>query len=93
MIGLLTFIFYALDKSAAKNGKWRTSENTLHFLGIIGGWTGSLLAQRFLRHKTKKQPFKAILWMTIFLNLTFLAWLIYTQSYQQLISLLENIIT
>lgn len=35
-ISLLTFIVYALDKSAAKKGAWRTQESTLHLLSLAG---------------------------------------------------------
>ena len=55
---LLTFIMYAVDKSAAQKGTWRTPESTLHFLSLIGGWPGALVAQQKLRHKSKKQPFR-----------------------------------
>ena len=34
---LLTFIVYAIDKSAAKKGAWRTQESTLHLLSLAGG--------------------------------------------------------
>ena len=63
-----TFAAYALDKTAAKNGGWRTSESTLHLLALIGGWPGALIAQSKFRHKTKKQPFRAIFWITVALN-------------------------
>lgn len=75
-LSLFTFIIYWADKSASKNGKWRTSENALHFLALIGGWPGALIAQQKLRHKTKKQPFRAIFWITIVVNLSILAWLL-----------------
>ena len=45
---LVTFAAYALDKSAAQKGQWRTRESTLHLLGLIGGWPGALIAQRVL---------------------------------------------
>jgi len=75
-LSLFTFIIYRADKSAAKNGNWRTSENTLHFLALTGGWPGALIAQQKLRHKTKKQPFRLILWITIIVNISTLAWLL-----------------
>jgi len=34
---LLTFIMYAVDKSAARKGAWRTQESTLHLLSLAGG--------------------------------------------------------
>ncbi len=70
------FLVYARDKSAARNGAWRTSEGKLHFLALLGGWPGALLAQQFLRHKSCKQSFRAVFWATVFLNLGLLAvWL------------------
>ena len=66
---LFTYLMFAWDKQAALNGNWRTSENTLHFLSLIGGWPGALWAQYLLRHKSKKQPFKSILWITIVFNI------------------------
>ncbi|MDY7096250.1 MAG: DUF1294 domain-containing protein [Acidobacteriota bacterium] len=65
---LITFIAYALDKRAARKGNWRTPENTLHLLALIGGWPGALTARKLLRHKTKKQPFRTIFWATVVLN-------------------------
>jgi len=72
---LLTFIVYWIDKSAAQNGGWRTSENTLHMLALIGGWPGAMVAQQKLRHKTQKQPFRSIFWLTVVANLAGLYWL------------------
>jgi uncharacterized membrane protein YsdA (DUF1294 family)/cold shock CspA family protein len=71
----VTFIAYAVDKSAARKGRWRTKEGTLHLLALIGGWPGALVAQSVLRHKSRKQPFRAIFWLTVILNCAALAWL------------------
>jgi uncharacterized membrane protein YsdA (DUF1294 family)/cold shock CspA family protein len=62
------FIVYAADKSAASNGGWRTPESTLHLLALSGGWPGALLAQQVLRHKSTKQPFRKVFWVTALLN-------------------------
>jgi uncharacterized membrane protein YsdA (DUF1294 family) len=72
---VVTFIAYAIDKSAARKGRWRTKEGTLHLLALIGGWPGALVAQSVLRHKSRKQPFRAIFWLTVILNCAALAWL------------------
>jgi len=72
---LLTFIVYWVDKSAAQKGSWRTSENTLHILSLIGGWPGAMVAQQKLRHKTQKQPFRSIFWLTVIANIAGLLWL------------------
>ncbi len=67
---------YAVDKKASLNDKWRTPESTLHALSLFGGWPGALYAQNRLRHKSRKQPFKTILWLTVGLNLL-LFWVVY----------------
>nr|CAP48497.1 putative integron gene cassette protein [uncultured bacterium] len=63
-----TFGAYFLDKSAAIRGSWRTSESTLHLFALVGGWPGALIAQNRLRHKSRKQPFRAIFWATVVMN-------------------------
>lgn len=65
---LITYFVYAFDKVAAKDGAWRTSEGTLHWLSIVGGWPGALIAQQTLRHKSKKQSFRAAFWVTVVVN-------------------------
>ncbi|MCP4178889.1 MAG: DUF1294 domain-containing protein [bacterium] len=72
---LLTFIMYAIDKSAAKKGTWRTKESTLHMLSLVGGWPGALIAQQRLHHKSKKQSFRLVFWVTVLLNCGAFAWL------------------
>lgn len=59
------FALYAFDKAAARAGRRRTAEATLHLLALAGGWPGALLAQRVLRHKTRKQPFQRVFWGTV----------------------------
>jgi uncharacterized membrane protein YsdA (DUF1294 family) len=56
------------ENAAAQNGDWRTSENSLHLLGLFGGWPGALIAQKFLHHKSKKRSFQVIFWATVLLN-------------------------
>lgn len=68
-ISLSCFVAYAIDKSAAKKGNWRTPESTLLLLGLVGGWPGALLAQKWLRHKTSKQSFQWKFYLTVVLNL------------------------
>ncbi|AMB59176.1 DUF1294 domain-containing protein [Microterricola viridarii] len=67
-LSAITFVVYAIDKSAAQAGRWRVSENTLHALALLGGWPGAILAQQFLRHKTQKQSFRAVFWCTVWAN-------------------------
>ena len=69
VVSALTFVAYALDKSAARRGSWRTAESTLHMLALIGGWPGALVAQQVLRHKSSKAEFRAVFWITVVLNI------------------------
>lgn len=75
LASILAFLAYYFDKSAAKNNHWRTPESTLHLFGVVGGWPGALLAQRTLRHKSKKAEFQISFWITVFINCLLLGWL------------------
>jgi uncharacterized membrane protein YsdA (DUF1294 family) len=75
LVSIITFIAYAIDKASAQAGRWRTSEASLHLLGLLGGWPGALLAQQTLRHKSKKGSFRVTLWFTVLLNCAGLVWL------------------
>jgi uncharacterized membrane protein YsdA (DUF1294 family)/cold shock CspA family protein len=65
---VITFMAYAWDKSAARQGNRRTPESTLHLLALACGWPGALLAQQFLRHKSAKAEFRVTFWVTVILN-------------------------
>lgn len=71
----ITFLVYALDKSAARRDRWRTRESTLHLLSVIGGWPGALAAQQLLRHKSAKPSFQAVFWLTVVANVGAVGWL------------------
>ncbi len=73
---LLTFMAYALDKSAAQSGQWRTQERTLFLMGLVGGWPGAVFAQQIFRHKSNKRDFQAIFWLTVIANAGALVWLL-----------------
>lgn len=90
-LSILTYIAYALDKSAAQKGKWRTQESTLHLFSIVGGWPGALVAQQNLRHKTKKESYRSIFWVTVVLNIFGFIWLFSPKGSQLLNSLLQSI--
>ena len=76
LMSFAAFIAYAIDKTAAQNGTWRTQESTLHFLALAGGWPGALFAQNSLRHKSSKAEFKGMFWVTVVLNLGGLLYLL-----------------
>lgn len=85
------FLMYAKDKNAAEWGKWRTTENTLHALSLLGGWPGAKIAQSFLRHKSKKVSFRITYWITAIANCGGLYWLITPKGSMWLKSILKNI--
>jgi uncharacterized membrane protein YsdA (DUF1294 family) len=58
-INLVTFAMFAWDKYSAIKGQWRIPEKTLLTLALAGGTPGAIIAQQRLRHKTRKQPFRA----------------------------------
>ena len=77
LLSVVAFFMYGEDKTAAQQGRWRTPESALHMLALAGGWPGALIAQRFFRHKTTKQPFHTIFWITVMANCVALAWFMY----------------
>lgn len=60
-VNLTTFLVFWWDKAAARAGRWRIQESTLLGLALAGGSLGAILAQRLLRHKTRKEPFRSLL--------------------------------
>ena len=78
VLSVTSFVLYGMDKAAAEQGRRRTPEITLHLVSVAGGWPGALVGQRVFRHKTKKQPFRAVFWCTVSVNCAALAWLGYS---------------
>jgi len=76
VVSIVTSLLYRLDKSAARRGAWRIQESSLLFIGLVGGWPGAVVAQRILRHKTRKQSFQLAFWVTAVLNSIVLGWLL-----------------
>ena len=65
LVNLLTFFAYWKDKYAAGKGNWRISESALHLWSLAGGWPGAWFAQQLLRHKSRKESFRAAYWATV----------------------------
>jgi uncharacterized membrane protein YsdA (DUF1294 family)/cold shock CspA family protein len=72
----LSHLLYTLDKAAAGKGRQRTPESTLHFVDLLGGWPGALIAQQQSRHKTVKASFQVVFWCTVLANVAVVAWLV-----------------
>ena len=62
-INACAFAAFWLDKRAAARGLWRTPESTLLMLAMLGGTSGAIAGQQVLRHKTRKEPFRTLLWL------------------------------
>lgn len=60
VMGLVTSVFYGVDKGRAKRGAWRIPEATLLTLSSLGGCFGAILAMQVFRHKTKHWYFWAV---------------------------------
>ena len=74
-VSVVCFGMYAVDKAAAKAGRWRTSENNLLLLGLACGWPGAMVAQTLLRHKASKPSFKLRFAATVVINIALFAYL------------------
>jgi uncharacterized membrane protein YsdA (DUF1294 family) len=74
---LASFVLYGLDKSAARRGRRRTPELTLHTLGLLGGWPGAFVAQRVFHHKSRKLSFQVTYWLTVVVNCSAIVWMLW----------------
>ena len=69
LISTVTFIYYWIDKRAAKAQRQRVPERRLLSLCLAGGWPGAILAHRLLRHKSVKRSYQRWFWLMIFLHI------------------------
>lgn len=72
---MLSFLAYGFDKFKATNRLWRTRENSLHLVDLIGGWPGGYLAQSIFHHKTSKRSFQTIFWAIVLFHNVLWLWL------------------
>lgn len=68
LLNVVTFCLFWWDKDAARNGGWRVSEASLLQFALLGGSLGAVAAQRLLRHKTRKEPFRTYLMSILILH-------------------------
>ena len=79
-VSAVTFVLFGLDKRAARHAAQtnrrptRVPESTFHCLELLGGFPGTLLAQRIFRHKTRKTNYLITLWVIIALHAGFWIW-------------------
>jgi len=79
-LSVLTFAVMAFDKHRARRRGRRMPETTLHLLELLGGWPGSLLASRWLRHKSAKPRFRIVRGACIVVHLAAAAALLFLMS-------------
>ncbi len=65
LASVASFLMFWSDKNNAQKVQWRTPENTLHAVELVGGWPGTLIAQQVFRHKTRKISYLVTLWLII----------------------------
>lgn len=76
LFSVLAFLLYGVDKSAARSGRRRIPESTLHLISLCGGWPGAIVSQYKLRHKSRKLSFRAVYWATVIFNCGCLGYLL-----------------
>ena len=75
VMSLLSFLSMARDKRIAqKNARRlketrRVPESRLHLLEGLGGWIGSLIAQRSLRHKVQQRAYQLVFWAIVVVHI------------------------
>ena len=65
VVNLVAFALFRQDKRAAIAGDRRIPERTLLGLAAIGGSLGAVAAQQMVRHKTRKEPFRTLLYLIL----------------------------
>ena len=78
LLSCLSYLMYTLDKVASSKDMRRTPEANLHFVDLLGGWPGALIAQQQSRHKTVKVSFQSVFWFTVATNIAVVAWLVHS---------------
>ena len=80
VMSLITFVCFGWDKRAARLGRWRVRESTLHGLELLGGFPGTLVGQRVFRHKTYKRSYRLVLWAIIALHAIAWFWWLWSRN-------------
>jgi uncharacterized membrane protein YsdA (DUF1294 family) len=65
LVNFWTILRFWQDKQRAVTGGRRIPEADLLGLALIGGSPGALLARRWFRHKTRKEPFTTQLFVIV----------------------------
>lgn len=69
VINAVGLVAFGWDKYCAERDMYRVPERTLLMIAVIGGAAGSIAGQRLFRHKTRKEPFRTYLNITVLINI------------------------
>jgi uncharacterized membrane protein YsdA (DUF1294 family) len=75
-INIAAFVAFGVDKQRAERERRRLPEAHLLLLALFGGALGAVLGQQVFRHKTLKQPFRALLIGAVIVNIAVAAWVL-----------------
>ena len=73
-MSLVAFVMLWMDKRRARRNRRRIPERALHRIEWLGGFPGSLVAQRVFRHKNRKRSYHFVTWGIVFVHVA--VWLI-----------------
>jgi uncharacterized membrane protein YsdA (DUF1294 family) len=76
LINSITYLAFWIDKERAQMHLYRISESNLLLLAALGGSPAAIFAQQHLRHKTRKQPFGALLLSALGIQTCVAIWLV-----------------
>ncbi|TRW18378.1 DUF1294 domain-containing protein [Glacieibacterium frigidum] len=65
MVNATAYFLFCDDKARAATRRYRVSEFRLLLVAACGGGPGAIMAQRVIRHKTRKQPFADMLMLIV----------------------------
>ena len=85
VVNLVAFAAFGIDKRRAERERRRLPEAHLLLLALFGGALGAVLGQQVFRHKTLKQPFRALLIGAVIVNVAVAAWVLSPEFRTQII--------
>jgi uncharacterized membrane protein YsdA (DUF1294 family) len=76
VISVITFILYGYDKNQSRTGGQRVPEAALHWLALLGGFSGGWAGRSVFHHRTQKGFFVFVLAISTALHLSLVFWLL-----------------
>ena len=77
-VNVAIFLLYTYDKAVSGRGGLRVPESLLQGFALAGGTPAAFLAQRALRHKRLKRPFRStFVWVMVVQLVALSAWVWY----------------